>query len=88
MKFLVGKNRVEAVQIVRMELLWEQVGKFRLLDLFREEGFAICDAKELRGANVTCVYLAPGFDQLDNARWQEFRHTFATRNIKTVRLCI
>lgn len=86
MKFLVGKNRKQAVQVARTELLWEQTGQFKLLDLYRDEVTVIATASELRGYEVECVYLLPDFGGMSVSQWDDFQQAFARGRIKTMRV--
>lgn len=86
MKFLVARDKKEALLVAKTELLWEPLGCNRLLDLFRDEVRIISRASELRGSNVEVVYLLPSFDHLRYERWEEFQRAFLLDKIKTMRI--
>ena len=86
MKFIVGKSKQTVVQVARLELQWERIREWKMLDLFNDEVMVISKASEMNGHAVEIVYLLPGFDDLPHDQWEEFQHDFVSRKIKTKRL--
>ena len=86
MNFLVAKTKYEALTVARTQLLWKQIGPYKMLDLYRNEVLIIREASEMRGYTVERVYTLPSFDRLDYNQWESFQRAFHDRNITPTRL--